>query len=73
MTNFRLFQTESIAEDNLKLVENSRKLCKQEESTVGKGEIARYKQFLLFPTVLSKDLYCRHIKTRARLGKGRIV
>ena len=22
------------------------------------------------PTVFSKDLYCRHIKTRAYLGKG---
>ena len=37
---------------------------------VGKGEIARYEQFLLFPTMFSKDLYCRHIKTRACLGKG---
>ena len=23
-----------------------------------------------FPTVFSKDLYCRHVKTRACLGKG---
>ena len=23
-----------------------------------------------FPTVFSKDLYCRHVKTRAGLGKG---
>ena len=36
---------------------------------MGKGEIARYEQFLLFPQVFSKDLYCRHIKTRACLGK----
>ena len=39
------------------------------EKTVEKGEIARYKQCLLFP-VFSKDLYCRHVKTRACLGKG---
>ena len=32
------------------------------ENTVGKREIARYEQFLLFPTVFSKDLYCRHEK-----------
>ena len=29
-----------------------------EKNTVGKGEIAHYKQFLLF-SVFSKDLYCR--------------
>ena len=26
-----------------------------------------------FPTVFSKDFYCRHIKTRAYLGKGYIA
>ena len=25
-----------------------------------------------FPTVFSEDLYCRHVKTRACLGKGQI-
>ena len=41
------------------------------ENTVGKEEIARYEQFLLFPqTVFSKDLYYRYVKTRACLGKG---
>ena len=53
-TNFRSFQTERVAEDNLKLVENGRKLSKQEENTEGKGEIARSKQFLLFPQCLQK-------------------
>ena len=36
------------ANDNFKFDENSRKLFKPVENTVGKGEIARYKQFLLF-------------------------
>ena len=40
------------------------------ESAVGKGEIARYEQFLLFPQCFRKKLYCRHVKTRAWLGKG---
>ena len=40
------------------------------ENTVGKGEIARYEQFPLFPTVFSKDLNCRHVKPRACLGKS---
>ena len=35
-----------------------------------KGEIVRYEQFPPFPTVFSKDLYCRHVKTKACLGKG---
>ena len=39
------------------------------ENNVGKGEIARYEQFFLFP-VFPKDLYCRHVKTTACLGKG---
>ena len=58
------------ADDNFTFDENGRKLSKQVDNTVGKGEIARYEQFLLFPQVFSKDLYCRHVKTRACLGKG---
>ena len=37
------------AGDNLKFNENGRKFSKWVENTVGKGEIARYEQFLLFP------------------------
>ena len=37
------------ADDNFKMDENGRKLSKQLENTVGKGEIACYEQFLLFP------------------------
>ena len=37
------------ADDNLKFDKNSRKSSKWKENTVGKGEIARYEQFLLFP------------------------
>ena len=53
MTNFRLFQTE-FADDNFKFDENGRKLSKQVENTEGKGEIARYEQFLLFPQCFQK-------------------
>ena len=48
-TNFRLFQIEKFEEDNFRFGENSRKLSKRVENTVGKGEIAHYEQFLLFP------------------------
>ena len=37
------------ADSNFKVVENGRKFSKWVENTVGKGEIALYKQFLLFP------------------------
>ena len=42
------------ADDNFKLGENSRKFFKWIENTVGKGEIASYKQFLLFPQYFQK-------------------
>ena len=45
-TNSELKQS---ADDNFKFHENSRKFSERVEDTVGKGEIARYKQFLLFP------------------------
>ena len=45
-TNFILFQTE-FADDNIKFDQNGRKLSKQVENTVGKGELARYEQFYL--------------------------
>ena len=48
-TNLRLFQTKEFAVDNFKFDKNGRNFSKWVENTVGKGEIARYEQFLLFP------------------------
>ena len=45
------------ADDNFKFEENGRKLSKRVENTVGKGEIARYKQFLLFPQCFQKACF----------------
>ena len=59
-TNFRLVQTDN----NFKFNENGRKFSIWVQNTVGKGEIAP------FPTMFSKDLYGRNVKTRACLGKG---
>ena len=39
---------------NFKLGENSRKFFKRIENTMGKGEIVRYEQFLLFPQCFQK-------------------
>ena len=69
-TNFRLFQLKEFADDNFKFDENGRKLSKQVENTVGKGEIARYEQFFPFPTVFSKGLFPRGIKSRHCVGMG---
>ena len=45
---------EKFVDDNFKIDENGRKFSKPVENTVGKGEIARYEQFLLFPQCFQK-------------------
>ena len=45
------------ADNNFKFDENGRKLSKRVENTVGKGEIARYEQFLLFPHCFQKACF----------------
>ena len=42
------------ADDNFEFDENSRKFSKRLENTVGKGEIDRHEQFLLFPQCFQK-------------------
>ena len=42
------------ADDNFKFDENVRKFSKGVENTAGKGEIAHYEQFLLFPQCFQK-------------------
>ena len=48
------FKLKEFADDNFKFDENGRKFFKQVENTAGKGEIARYEQFLLFPQCFQK-------------------
>ena len=45
------------ADDNSKFHEKRRKLSKRVENTVGKGEIACYVQFLLFPQCFQKACF----------------
>ena len=45
------------ADDNFKFDESSRKFSKRVENTVGKGEIARFEQFLLFPLSFQKACF----------------
>ena len=70
MTNFRFFQIERVFSDNYKFNENGSLFSKQVEITMGKGEITCHEHFLFFSVVFSKDLYCKHVKTMACLGKG---
>ena len=50
------------ADDNFKFDENSRKFSNLVENTVGKGEIALYEQFLLFPQCFQKACFQRASK-----------
>ena len=45
------------ADDNFKFDENGRQLSIRAENTVGKGEIARYEQFLLSPQCFQKACF----------------
>ena len=45
------------ADDDFKFDENGRQLSKLVENTVGKGEIACYEQFLLFPQCFQKACF----------------
>ena len=45
------------ADDNFKFGKTGRKLSKQVENIVGKGEIARYEQFLFFPQCFQKPFF----------------
>ena len=55
------------ADINFEIDENSRKFFKRLENTVGRGEFARYEQFLLFPLRFQKTCIA---DTRACLVKG---
>ena len=54
--NFKLCQTGKFVDDNFRFDENGGEVSKRVENTVGKGKMACYKQFLLFP-LFSIDLY----------------
>ena len=56
-TNFRLFQTERVCRRQFQIGRKWKKVSKQVENTVGKGEIARYEQFLLFPQCFQKACF----------------
>ena len=58
------FKQIEFAVDNFEFDVIGLKFSEWVENNVGNGEISP------FPTVFSKGLHCRHVKTRACLGKG---
>ena len=46
-----------VSDDNFKFDKNLRKVSKWVENTAGKGEIAHYEQFLLFPQCFQKACF----------------
>ena len=56
MASFRLFQTKRGCRQQFQIDENGRKFSTRVENTMGKGEIARYEQFLLFPQCFQKTI-----------------
>ena len=53
-TNYRSSKLKEFADDNFKFDENGEIFSKGLKNTVGKGEIGRYEQFLLFPHCFQK-------------------
>ena len=52
--NDKFSRLKQFADENFELDENDRKFSQGVENTLGKGEIARYEQFLLFPQCFQK-------------------
>ena len=52
---FHLPKLKDFADNNFRFDENDRKFLKSVENSVGKGEIARYEQFLLFQQCFQKN------------------
>ena len=54
---FYNFKLKEFAGDNSKFDKNGRKFSKWIENTVGRGEIARYEQFLIFSQCFQKACF----------------
>ena len=70
MRSFRLFQTERVSRRQFQIREKWQKLLQMGRKQCGKGRNCSLRAVSPFPTVFSKDLYRRHVKTRACLVKG---
>ena len=57
------------ADGNFEFDENGEEFFKGVEKHCGKRRNCSLRAISPFPTVFSKELYCRHVKTRACLGE----
>ena len=71
MTNFRLFQTERVADDNFKFDENGRKFTEMVDYNVGKEKWLVTSNFSL-PHSVFKRLVLQTCKNQGLFGKGLI-
>ena len=69
MTNFKGFQTESLQTTISNLMNMAESSPKGYRKHCGKRRNCSLRAISPFPTVFSKDLYCRHVKTRACLER----
>ena len=68
--NFRCFQTKRVCRQQSQISWIWHKVLQIGRKHCGKWRNCLSQAISPFPTVFSKDLYCRHVKTRACLGKG---
>ena len=69
MADLHSSKLKEFADDNFEFDENSRSFFRKLENTVEKGDIARYKQFLLFHSVCKRLVLQTH-KNQGLFGKG---
>ena len=65
----QILDSSKLKDDYFKFDENGRTLSKRVENIEGKGEIACYEQFLLFPQCIQK-LVLQTRKNQGLFGKG---
>ena len=69
-TKFRLFQTQRLCRRQFQIWWKWQEVLQMGIKHCGKRRNCSLRAISPFPSVFSKDLYCRRVKTRACFGKG---
>ena len=70
MINFRLFQTERVYRWQFQILRKWQNTIQTARKHYVNRRNCLLRAISPFPTLFSKDLYCRHVITKAYLGKG---
>ena len=71
ITNFRLLHIDRVGSQQFWIWWKYQKVLQEDRKCCGKRRNCSLRAiFFSFPIVFSEDLYCRHVKTRACLGKA---